>query len=71
MPQKKYFGAPLGWHWIRTGLVLLLFGEYARLVLTTDAPPHRLIITALLGLVFAYFLITLIRAYRQKAQEKG
>ena len=69
MGQEKYFGATLRWHWIRTGVVLLLFAEYLRLVLTTDAPPHRLIVTAFLGLVFAYSLITLIRVHLRKTKD--
>jgi len=70
MEQKKYFGLTLEWHWVRTVAFLLLFAEYMRLVLTTDQPSYRLVVTALLGLVFAFFLITLIRAHRRRAQGK-
>ncbi len=66
MDQKKHFGVTLRWHWIRTGVVLLLFAEYLRLVLTTEAPSYRVFVTAFLGLVFAYSLITLLRAHGRR-----
>ena len=67
--KKRYFGSTLGWHWVRTVAFLLLFAEYTRLVLTSDQPPYRWVLSALLGLVFAFFLIMLIRAHRRKSQD--
>ena len=52
-------------------LFLLLAGENARLLLTRGATPRRVIVTTLVALVFAYLLIMLIRALRQKARDLG
>lgn len=67
--QKRYFGTTLVWHWVRTVFFLLLAGENLRLLLTQGATPRRVIVLTLVALVFAYLLIMLIRALRQKARD--
>ena len=67
--KKKYFGATLLEHWFRTALFLFLFVEDTRLMLTYGGL-GRVIVMVVVGIMFAYLLIMLIRALRQRAQDR-
>jgi len=45
---------------------LLLFAEYMRLVVTTDVASYRVAVTAILAIVFAVSLVSLVQAIRHK-----
>ena len=68
---NRLAGGPLWLHWTRTIVLLLLSGEYARLVLTTDQPSYRGIITGILAVLFGISLVLLVRTLRRRSSAAG
>lgn len=62
----KILGGPLWFQWARTLVFLLLFAEYMRLVVTTDVASYRVAVTAILAIIFAVSLVSLVQAIRHK-----
>lgn len=67
MGEGKTIGGPMWLHWARTAVVFTLFAEYARLVLTTDVAPYRVVVMGGLAVLFGASLIILLRARRRRA----
>ncbi len=68
MSQNKIPGGPLWIQWVRTVVLLLLFAEYMRLVLTTDVAPYRVVVTGVLAIALGYSVVGLVRAIRYKSR---
>ena len=71
MGTKKILRAPVWPHWGVSLLMLALFSEYLRLVLTTDTPTYRIAVTAVLGAGFIVSLIRLLKTIRDSGQSTG
>ena len=71
MGTKRILGAPVWPHWGVSLLMLALFSEYLRLVLTTDTPAYRIAVTGVLGIGFIVSLIRLLKAIRDPDRSTG
>ncbi|MCG6963398.1 MAG: hypothetical protein LJE95_09040 [Acidobacteria bacterium] len=69
MGLKKILGVPVWPHWVVTALSFLLFLEYARIVLMTDAPAYRVVVMIVLGVALAVSLVRLLRMGRDPARK--
>ena len=67
MAWTKLLAGPLWIQWVRTVFFLLLFGEYVRLVLTTEVASYRVIVMLVWGVISAASLVSLVREIRQRS----
>ena len=71
MATKRILGAPVWPYWVISVLIFALFAEYLRLVLTTNTPSYRIVVTVVLGIGFVVSLIRLLKAMRNPNRSTG
>jgi hypothetical protein len=66
--EKPITVSPLWFQWLRTFVFLLLFCDYTRLVVTTDVPPHRVVVMLVWAVLAGWSLVMLLRTLRKNSK---